>query len=95
MKIVRSSMNDLPSWSLRNIDAQKSFPTLSELRTLSDESQSIEIHICATYNSDKTFLCTNKVVIKDVAFYTCQSKSTSRLCDRASLWKSSKSVHMY
>lgn len=78
-------MNDLPSWSLRDIDAQKSFPTLSELRTFSDESQSIKIHICAAYNSDKTFLCSNKVVIKNVAFYACESKCTSRLCDGASL----------
>lgn len=47
---------------------QKGFATFTKLSALSDESQSIEVHVCTAHDGDKTLVCTDKLLVNDVPF---------------------------
>lgn len=53
--------------ALRNINAEESFSTLPQLRTLGHEAKPIEVHIRTANDDHKFLLCADEVLLDYVS----------------------------
>jgi len=82
LKDVGVRMQDIPSRPFGNIDAEECLPSLAKFCTLGNEAKSIKVHVCATDDDHKLFLCADEVVLQDITFEGSEGEGTGWLRDR-------------
>ena len=75
-------IKNTPSWLFWDLNTKQSFSPLSELGTLSNESQTIEVHVRAADHGHKFLLRSYQLVVDDVTLQSGKRESPCRLSDR-------------
>lgn len=70
-----------PARLFGHADTHEHFPSLTDIRTLSDESESAKVHVTARDDGDKAFTGALEVVSDNVGFQACEGEGAGRFGD--------------
>lgn len=78
---IRIGKKTPPARLFGHADTHQHFPSLTDIGTLSDESESAKVHVTARDDGDKAFTGALEVVSDNVGLQTCEGEGAGRFGD--------------